>query len=186
VDRSKFYSCLSLLLGLTLVGCVFDPAEETGPGEPKVDPKPFTSISNTMFNFDLAQESQDIHLYEECLAPDYQFVLDPDDADEVGVGFYSREEDVAQMERIFNSPDLVDMRFDAVAHSQEDVCWDQGECVSSLVSDWAEINYTVQIEIQWQDGLERACGTAIFSFDHSNPDEIRIVRIVDFTGQGGC
>ncbi len=186
MKKYAFSPSLLLFLGVTLGGCVLDPAEETGPAEPTLDPRPFDSISNTMFNFDLAQESQDIGLYEECLAPDYQFFLDTDDADQVGVDFYSKEEDVAQMEQIFNSPDLVDIRFDAVAHAQEDVCWEEGDCVSSLVSDWAEINYTVQIEMQWQDGLERACGPAIFSFDVSDPAAIKIVRIVDLTGQGGC
>lgn len=181
----KTHAVISIL-ALVISGCVFAPTEQTGPEELPTPPLPFTSISNTMFNFELAHEEQNGELYLECLAADYQFFLEAADADEIGVEFYSRQEDAAQMESIFSSADLIDIRFDAIPHAVENQCWQAGDCVSSVVDDWAEINYTVQVELEWIEGLERACGTAVFSFDLTDPSDIRIVRIVDFTGQNSC
>ncbi len=177
---------LAPAIAALLAGCVFDPAEQTGPGEPPAEPKPFTSIQNTMENFRQAHEEQDIELYRSCLKAEYQFFLDPADADEVGRDFFSKQDDVAQMEAIFDSPDLVDIRFRATPHEIVDRCWGDGTCVSSLDARWAEIYYTVEIEIEWVDGVERACGTAVFSFTLADPSAIGIVRVLDFTGQSSC
>ena len=177
---------LAPALAVLLAGCVFDPAEQTGPGEPPAEPKPLTSIQNTMDNFRQAHEEQDIGLYRACLKTEYQFFLDPADADEVGRDFFSKQDDVAQMEEIFDSPDLVDIRFRATPHEVVDRCWGDGTCVSSIDARWAEIDYTVEIEIEWVDGVERACGTAVFSFSLVDPSAIGIVRVLDFTGQSSC
>jgi len=171
---------------MSLCGCVFDPVEQVGPPKPPPEPKPFTSIQNTMDNFVMAHEEQDIELYRACLASEYQFFLDPDEADQVGVDYYSKEEDVAQMEAIFNSPNLVDIRFKAIPHAQVDQCWDAGDCVSSVDASWAEISYTIEIEIEYVGAVERACGSAVISFTLQDLAAIGIVRILDFTGQSAC
>lgn len=115
VLRPVMGSILAPAVAALLAGCVFDPAEQTGPGEPAPEPEPFTIIQDTMENFRQAHEEQDIELYRSCLKTEYQLFLDPADADEVGHDFFSKQDDVAQLEAIFDSPDLVDIRFQAGA-----------------------------------------------------------------------
>ena len=171
------------ILPLSISSCVFSP-EVTGPAAGP-EALPFSSISNLMYNFQLAHEQRDIELYRECLGEDYRFYFDEDDVDSIGADFLSRDEDVAGMEEIFNSAELISVRFSFSTPDPIDSCWEDGECLSSLNEEWAEVDFWIEFELTWIDRVERACGPAIFDFSGLG-EEVRIIRIQDRTGQTQC
>lgn len=171
------------LLSVLISSCVFAP-EVTGPAD-RPAPEPFTSISNLMFNFQLAHEERDIELYRDCLDRGYQFYFDEDDVDAIGADFLNREEDVAAMDQIFNSPELVSLRFSYSTPERIDTCWEDGSCASSLNTDWAEVTFWIEFELTWIDRVERACGPAIFDF-YDDDSSVQIIRIQDRTGETQC
>lgn len=170
-----------VLVVLVATGCgVLDPPVVPGDSE-ALTPRPFSSIDNVMHNFGLAHDTRDIGLYADCLHDTYQFFLDSEDAKEHSLDFLNKDRDVNVMDQLFQDPDLSSIQFDYSWLSQDEQCWEDGDCVSPVNSDWAEIQFDIDLQLYWSDHNEYVYGRALFNFVEDD-ERWWIIRVEDRTG----
>jgi len=170
--KSQAVVIAAVLLLICCSGCLLDPRRE-GPDDINLEPLPFDSPANTLYNFSLAHTLEDAVLYADCLSESYRFMWE--DPDTVGTIYWNRNDDVNAMENLFDAPEVLEIVFEYTVLGSTGV--DFAEPVDTL-----EYSLNIDFSIIEAGGGSYAYGFADFTFDASKPDSVSILTIYDRTG----
>ena len=92
-------------------GCIFSPSK-TDPVVQTGEYKPPTSPENVINNLQVSYRRKEVDRYAPLLRHDFIFVFQPDDAQEIGTDFWTRDEDSTGTENLFTAQDIRDIRID--------------------------------------------------------------------------
>jgi hypothetical protein len=86
-------------------GNPFEPSKSGNGSETEQErqAKDFSTIEHVLYNFTLAWELRDIHMYAQCLDDNYEFHFNPADVEEIGAPYWTREEDLEYTEKLFEA-----------------------------------------------------------------------------------
>jgi hypothetical protein len=95
------------------LACIESPPHCDGCPEPFLQ-KPQTSPENVVHNLQFVYVHRDIEQYAKLLAPEFRFVFQPIDAQEITQDSWTREEDLAGTRALFEAPVVTSITIDLV------------------------------------------------------------------------
>jgi hypothetical protein len=97
----------------TGIGCIED-CMDCGFRPPELKPKPQTSPENVVNNLQASYVLRQIEVYAKLLAPEFRFVFQSIDAEEIAQDSWTREEDLAGTDALFEATVVTSIYIDLI------------------------------------------------------------------------